>query len=178
MSTYDDFRGPLVDADKLGLPDVPGLELPTVQDHYYTLDDNDAGECRGIYARELEASYVDNNIDSIRILLPDLWSNIDDQTLTLVYANGLTYEVVLGHIHSAGGQVAERYRKWGGIIFPSDGNGQLLLDATNTPRLVAIKRAVHDKWQEVQHQRLEIAEIVYSFSEIISLYGDASEIHF
>ncbi len=167
----------LVNAADIGLPDVPGVELPTVEEHYYTLDDDDAGECRGIYQRELDESYVDNHIDSMRILLPDLWSNIDDQTLYLTYSNGLAYEVQLGHIDFHGGAMASRYHRSGGLIFPTDEHGsQYLLNATNTPNLVAIKEHVHEEWAKVQHQRLEIAEIVYSFAQVMSKYSslDAS----
>jgi hypothetical protein len=167
----------LVNADEIGLPDVPGVELPTVEEHYYTLDDDDAGECRGIYQSELDEAYVDNHIDSIRILLPDLWSNIDDQILYLTYEHGLAYEVQLGHIDFGGGAMAQRFRKSGGLIFPSDDYGtQYLLNATNTPNLVAIREHVHDEWRKVQQKRLQIAEIVYSFAQVMTKYSslDAS----
>jgi hypothetical protein len=171
MSTYDDFSGPLVDADKLGLPDVPGLELPTVPEHYYVLDDDDAGECRGIYESELETLYVDNNISWIRIMMPDLWDHPDNHPLTVSYENGLTYEVQLGTIDFSPGPAADRYWKSGGMIFPTDNGGRILLDQTNTPRLVAIRELIHDEWREIQEQRLEIAEIVYNITQVMSKYS-------
>ena len=158
-----------INPDDFGIPVDPDVALPTVQDREYWVDDDDAMSGHWIYESELTDSYVDNNIDSIRIMLPDLWDHPDNYPLYVTYTNGLSYEVVLGQIDWGGGSRAERYRKSGGIIFPTDPDGTaILLDNTNTPNLVAIRAYIHEEWAKVQHPRLEIAELVCSFSQIIS----------
>jgi hypothetical protein len=55
-------RVQLVPADQL--PPVQGLDLPTIEPHTYQLVDDDEKVCRVISEDELEASYIDNHIQS------------------------------------------------------------------------------------------------------------------
>ena len=166
----------LVNADDLGLPEVPGVELPTVPEHTYPLDDYDNSECRIITEHELDAAYVDHNIVNFSIVLPDIWSDIDAQVLTVDYASGRQYQLTLHDVQDGPGSYPERYLQWNGVIVATDANGTALLDTSNTPNLAYIKSYVHEKWREVQEQRLEIAEMVAAFAEAIGHLSHASHL--
>lgn len=167
-------RGRLVDADAIGLPDVPGLDLPTIE-HTYALLDDDASNCRNIGQAELEASYVDNHIVLVEPVQPDPWTldpaSIDSQDLRLVYADLRRYAVRLGSIDVGSGAVPHQYRKAGGIIVPVEAGGLPVLNATNTPRLAALRLNLHEQLRQRAADRLEIAELVSVFAGAISQLG-------
>jgi hypothetical protein len=181
MSDITD-RGPLVDADDIGLPPVEGLDLPQVETRTFALTDDDAGECRTIDEVELAASYVDNNIVAIEPLQPDPWTldpaSIDNQDLQVTYASGARFATKLGSINMNSGPTRYDLRKSGGLIFPVDSSGNPLFDATNTPRLAAIRWSFLEQLRQRSEERLEIAEIVNAFAGAISSLGNTADLKF
>ena len=166
--------GPFVDADEIGLPPVEGLEPPTVSEPAYTLNDEDASNCRNIGAAELVAGYVDSNIVTTEPLQLDFWldpANLDAQDLSVGYSDGRQLAIKLGSIGLAAGPWATEFTKRGGIIYPVDAGGQVLLDATNTPTLSWLRRHLHEQLAQLAGQRLEIAMIVGAFASAVSGLG-------
>jgi hypothetical protein len=150
------------------LADVPGLTLPSVENRSYALLDDDDKVCRRIDEDELEASYVDNGIDTFRLLdVNVLTLNVDDQAVRLTYADGRTVDLPLGAIKLNAPVRAGQYGQWHGIIYAIDDAGNILLDATNTPHLADIRRWYLAEAKRVNDQRIEIAEVVHAFAEII-----------
>lgn len=167
MSTRVSF----IDSDLL--PSVSGLELPTVELHTYPLVDDDDKVCRIISEDELEESYVDNNIDTFRLEAVDwLTLDVDREYVEIVYFGGARTSLLLGSISFSVGTTAEQYAKSNGVIYPINSFGGLLLDATNTPRLVAMRTWYHREAKRVNDQRIEIAEVVHSFAGIIGHLGN------
>ena len=164
----------LVDAQDFAL-EPHELELPEVEEHFYPLTDHDARECRNIGRDELAESYVDQNIVRIEPMQPDPWTldpaSIDKQDLGITYRNDASLGIRLGSIDISGGPVARSFIKSEGIIFPVDEGGRLLMDATNTPILSAVRRDLHEQLAGRSEKRLEIAQLVAAFANIISLNG-------
>ena len=174
MSNPDDVtttktRVTLVHFDPEILADVPGLVLPSTEPRSYTLVDNDAKVCRSISDDELQATYVDNNIDTYQLLDVNLLTlDVDNQYVTLNYTNGANTALLLGSIDYGAPVRTEEYGQSNGIIYPIDSDGNLLLNATNTPNLAAIRVWYYNEAKRINDQRLQIAEIVHSFAQNIS----------
>lgn len=167
MSTRVTF----IDSDLL--PSVPGLELPTVESHTYMLLDDDEKVCRVISEGELEESYVDNNIHTFRLQVVDwLTLDVDKKDVNIVYFSGARTSLLLGSIAFGAGRRAEQYAKVKGVIYPIDDSGALLLNATNTPRLVAMRTWYHKEAKRVNDERIQIAEMVHRFGQAISHLGN------
>ena len=161
-----------IDADLL--PSATGLELPAVETRTYALVDDDERVCRVISEAELEESYVDNNIDTFRLRGVNwLTLEIEKEYVDIVYFGGAKASLLLGSISFGAGERAKHYAKKGGVIYPIDEFGVLLLNATNTPRLRAIRTWYNKETLRVSAERLEIAEIVHSFSGAIGVLGNA-----
>jgi len=159
-----------VDSDLL--PSVPGLDPPTVQPHTYMLLDDDEKVCRVISEDELEESYVDNNIDTFKLQGVDwLTLDVDKESVDIKYFGGAKTSVLLGSISFGAGKRADQYAKKDGVIYPIDDFGTLLLSATNTPRLVAMRTWYHKEAKRVNDQRIEIAEMVHQFAHAIGHLG-------
>ena len=164
-----------VDSDLL--PPVPGLEPPSVEQHTYSLLDEDEKVCRIISEDELEASYVDNNIATFKLRDVNwLTLDVDKEDVDITYSNGGRTALRLGSIDFGGGAMAPQYAKKDGVIYPIDDSGELLLDATNTPQLVAIRSWYHKEAKRVNDERLEIAEIVHEFGHAIGHLGHAGHL--
>jgi hypothetical protein len=158
----------IVDIQDLGIPPAPGVNLPTVT---YILDDDDAGECRYTSKDEIRPFYVDDPIH-VTPVQPDVWTlDIDNQEVTFTYSTGAQYTVLLGSIDMNPGPGASRFRKSGNIVFPTDEGGQILLNATTTPRLAGLRIYLHEQTLRISEERLKMAEIVYAFTQIMHLYG-------
>lgn len=167
----------LVKFDSDLLPDVPGLDLPTIENRTYVLVDDDEKVCRVIDQDELEASYVDNNIVTFKLRDVNwLTLDVDNQFVDITYADGSGTSLLLGSISYGGGVRTDQYGKTGGIIYPIDAAGNLQLNATNTPRLVGIRIWYYNEAKRVNDQRIEIAEVVHSFAEIIGELGHAGHL--
>jgi hypothetical protein len=164
-------HGGLIDEDELeraGVPAPAGVDLPTV-DGQITLDDDDAGECRYATKPEIRDIYLDNPVTATPIQ-PDVWTlEIDNQSVTFTYSNGAQYTIQLGQINWDPGPAASRYRKTGGIVYPTDEGGNVLVNATTTPRLANVRMNLHDQVREISEQRLEMAQLVNSFASILAM---------
>jgi hypothetical protein len=153
------------------LPDVPGVDVPVTDPPSYVLVDNDAQVCRVISSVDLDASYVDNNIDTFRLLDVNSLSldQIDSEYLSINYTNGATTALQLGSIDFGAPVRTDQYGQSGGIIYPIDSSGKLALNATNTPHLAAMRTWYLNEAKRVNDEHLQIAEIVHKFAEIIDL---------
>jgi hypothetical protein len=160
----------IVDIQDLGIPEAPGVDLPTVA---YILDDDDAGECRYTSKDEMRPLYVDNPV-SVAPVEADVWTlEIDNQYVAFTYASGTQHSILLGTIDMDPGPGAARYRKSGNIIFPTDDGGTVLLNATTTPRLAGLRTYLHEETLKRSEERLQMAEIVYAFTQIMGQYTNA-----
>jgi hypothetical protein len=167
-------RVQLIPADLL--PPVPGLDEPTIDAHTYVLVDDDKKVCRVISEDELEADYVDNDIDTFKLRNVNwLTLDVDKQYVDITYASGAKASVLLGSIDYGSGVRAEQYGKSKGVIYPIDGAGALLLNNTNTPRLVAMRTWYWNEAKRVNDERIQIAEVVHSFAEAIGALGNTME---
>lgn len=165
-------RGPFIDADLL--PSVAGLEPPSVGPREYVLVDADERVCRVISEQELDASYVDNNIHTFKLDQVDwLTLNVDKEWVRITYTTGARTELLLGAISLGPGKVPEEYYKTEGVIYPIDSKGGRLLNATNTPSLVAMRTWYLNEARRAIDERIKIAEIVHHFSQAIGALGTA-----
>jgi hypothetical protein len=167
-----------IDADTL--PHQPGVQEPTVQQHQVPLLDDDANQCTTISAWGLSPVYLPYNpsyVDAIHTLVsyrvPDEWSieGWQNEPLTVQLESGQHWQVPLHMVEAYAGAAATQYRKSNNIYFPADDSGTVLLNATNTPNLVWAKYFIYESVKRIHEQRLQIAEIVYSFSQAISALG-------
>ena len=101
-------RRPFIDSDLL--PPVPGLDPPTLEPHTYVLVDNDAKVCRVISEVELEASYVDNNIETFQLQdINVLTLDVDNHDVNITYSSGAKASfLMLGSIDFEDGRMAEQ----------------------------------------------------------------------
>ena len=165
----------LVKFDPDLLADVPGLNPPTTEARSYALVDNDAKVCRVVSEDELQAAYVDNNIDTFQLQDVNwLTLDVDNQYVSLNYANGANTTLLLGSIDYGAPVRTEQYGQSNGIIYPIDSDGNLQLNATNTPNLAAMRVWYYNEAKRINDQRLQIAEIVHSFAACIGGLGHAA----
>jgi hypothetical protein len=144
------------------------VDLPEVDPGSYTLVDNDGKSCRRITDDDLAAWSVDNHIASFRLLdINWLTLDVDNQTLSLTYESGATARVVLGSIADSTPGPPPFYGQSNGIIYPIDESGNLLLNGSTTPNLVAIRAWYHGEAKRVNDQRLQVAEVAHAFTDII-----------
>jgi hypothetical protein len=166
----------LINVDSGLLDQVPGVKLPGVEPSTYVLVDNDAKECRVIQEDEFTASYIDRDIQTFQLQdINVLTLDVDNHNVTLTYGNGSQTSLMLGSISFSGGGMADQYAKSGGIIYPIDEGGMVLLDGTNTPNLVAIRTWYQNEAKRVNDQRLQVAEVVHAFADMIAESGHAAE---
>ena len=144
--------------------------VPT--DYQVTLDDDDAAVCRWATKDEIRSMYVDNPITA-SALQPDVWTlsidHIDGESITFGYANGASLTTTLGSIDMNFGPVASRYRKSGGIAYPADDAGNVIINASTAPRLVHLRQWVHQELRNRAEQRLQMAELVNAFASIMAM---------
>ena len=165
-------RGPFIDVDLL--PTVAGLEVPSVGPREFVLVDDDERVCRVISERELDASFVDSNIDTFKLDQVDwLTLEVDKEDVNITYSTGAKTALRLGSISLGGGKMATQYYKTKGVIYPIDDVGTLLLNGANTPNLVAVRTWYHTEARRVIDERIKIAEIVHVFGQAIGALGTA-----
>ena len=166
-------NGPLIDVDALrdaGVPVSDEIDYPTVGGGL-VLDDDDAQVCRYATAGELEPMYIDNAVNVSDVQPDVLTLEVDESDITFTMPNGRTWTTTVGQLRGDRSGTAERYRKTGDVVFPTDGSGYMLLNETTTPRLCGLYQWLHEQTRERSQVRLEIAEIVYAFTSIIGLNG-------
>ena len=172
-SNHIGANGPLIDVDALrdaGVPVSDEIDYPSVGGGL-VLDDDDAQVCRYATAGELEPMYVDNAV-GVSDVQADVWTlEIDDSEITFTLPNGRTWTTKVGELRGDRSGSAQRYRKSGDVVFPTDDNGYLLLNQTTTPRLYGLYWWLREQVRERSQQRVEIAEVVYAFTSIIGLNG-------
>jgi hypothetical protein len=172
-SNYPGANGPLIDVDDLrdaGVPVSDEIDYPTVGGDY-VLDDDDEQVCRYATRDEIVPMYIDNAVQ-VSDVQADVWTlEIDQSEITFTYANGRSWTTTVGQLRGDGGGHAERYRKTGDLVFPSDAGGYTIINDTTCPRLVALYGWMHEQMRERSEQRLEIAEIVSAFAQIIGLHS-------
>ena len=158
------------------MPAVEGLDLPTLEPRTYYLIDDDEKVCRVIDDAEFQAAYVDNLIETFKLRNVDwLTLAVDKEYVDIVYANGCKAAILLGSIDYAPGPRAAEYTKIKGVIYPIDATGTSLLNATNTPNLVAMRTWYWEEAKRVNDERIRIAEVVHSFAQIINQLGTARD---
>lgn len=119
----------------------------------------------------VDSIYVDNNIVSLS-LQPDVWTlEIDNQPLNLWYADGHEFQILLGSILDSYDGPARLVQMSNGLVAGADHSMQPMFNAFTTPRLTWIRHELHRRVQELAAERLELAQIVHAFTEIISAYG-------
>ena len=113
---------------------------------------------------ELRAAYVDSNIDTFQLLQDVSWLtlDVDNQYVNVKYTNGASTTLLLGSIDYGASVRTEQYGQSSGIIYPIDADGNLVLNATNTPSLKAMRVWYNSEAKRINDQRLQIAEIVAS----------------
>jgi hypothetical protein len=172
------------------LPDdmVPPQPQPQHQQQQQTqatvpLLDDDANVCTTIspyglahwWGQPYRADYVDNVYSIVEFKPSDPWgfAGIMSDPVTIRLANGMNYtfrrDWVTGDLNAA-----SQYRKHGGIIFPADVAGNLMLNQMNTPNLVWVDNFILALTKRAAQQRCQMAELVYSFSQAVSALGHAS----
>jgi hypothetical protein len=167
-------RGPFIDVDLL--PSVAGLEVPSVGPREYVLVDDDERVCRVISEKELDASYVDHHIDTFKLDQVDwLTLNVDQEMVKIKYTTGAKTELLLGAISLGPGKVPEEYYKTKGVIYPLDPGrpGDLLLNASTTPALVAMRTWYLNEARRAIEERIKIAEVVHIFAGTVGALGNA-----
>lgn len=156
------------------LPAVPGLEAPTVGPHEHVLLDDDEQVCRVIDDRDLEESYVDDNINTFRLRdLNWLVPEVDKEILDLVYVDGRRASMRLGSISLEPSRMAEQYGKKSGVIYAIDRQGNRIFDRSNTPNLAFIRRWYLTEVKKLIDTRVEIAEVTHAFASTIGALGNA-----
>jgi hypothetical protein len=142
----------------------PELQEPTVDASSYVLIDNDAKNCRVIDQDEFTASFVDNNI--VKCYLADFSpfeETLDNEYLVVNYQNGHQIQIQFGLIDAQPGVFPAEYAKTGGLIYPIDESGVVLLNDATTPTLMYTRDWVINQWKEASQENLQMAELVNAF---------------
>ncbi|MEO0617601.1 MAG: hypothetical protein AAFY69_15840 [Pseudomonadota bacterium] len=171
----------LIDTDLLDLEKFDDLEEPTSSSLEFPLLDDDVGECRLTHASELRDLYIDNGI--VRIMPPKVnmsplafdVAELERQESMIHYSDGAQLLLPLDRILLTPGQPPRRFLKHGGIIYPIDINGHLVLNASTVPFLAAVRSQFQRDMEERSDQLIEMAELVNAFAGIISLNSNVAE---
>lgn len=156
------------DLERAGIQTPEAVNLPTIDQ--VTLDDDDSGGCYYVNKTDIRDLYLDNPVHAGAVQV-DVWTleGLDDQYLTFTYSNGAQYTIQVGQINMGAGAGATRYRKSGGIVYPTDDAGTVLINSVTTPRLAAVRYYLQDEVRKISEERLEMAELVNSFAKIIAM---------
>lgn len=160
------------------LVEKANLELPSVEPNKYVLLDDDAKQCSIIGDDDLNAAFVDRNIDTYKLDGIETWPQVpnpDKHNVILTYKDGHQTSVLIGSISLDNGPAPDQYYKSGGTIYPIDKSGASLLDATNTPNLSYIRNKYWDMARQKVQTDLMFAQIVATFASAVSALGHAGE---
>jgi hypothetical protein len=154
-------RGRLITVKELtdaGVHVDPTVNLPTVENFY--LDDDDAGLCRMVTRDELRPIYADNPV-YVAPIQPDwLTLEIENEPVLFTYGNGASMTTTLGSIDYGYGAGAARYRKSGGIAYPTDEGGNVVMNATTMPRLAQLHVWALEQMQQPRHRLAGLAVLL------------------
>lgn len=105
----------------------------------------------------------------------DPWApqEIDKETLTLHYANGLTYSVRLAEVGT--GSPTDRYTMKDSLIVPCDAHLTVSLTRSHVPHLYLLREHIHATIRRVIQERLEIAYVVAAFADIIGINSSGGD---
>jgi hypothetical protein len=122
---------------------------------------------------DFAAIYVDN-ATGFRIQV-DPWApqEIDKETITLYYANGLTYSVKLGDVGTGG--YTDRYTLKDSIIVPCDAHLAVSLPQSHVLNLRLLRQHIHDVIRRAIADRLEIAYVVAAFADVIGINSSGGD---
>lgn len=127
---------------------------------------------------ELRINYQFDAKDDIETFRPldvnPFTLDVDRSDANIAYVGGATTELPLGSISFGSGRWTNCHAKSGGMIYPIDESGILLLNATNTPRLVAMRHWYHEQAKLAIEQNLAMAELVYVFAGAVAHLGNAA----
>jgi hypothetical protein len=153
----------LLDAGVKLRQDGPDLQPPTVGGYYVI--DNDAKTCRMADATEFDETYVDKNIATFHLQdFSPFEESLDNENLIVDYSSGTEASIRFGLIDNTGsGSATDLYAKSGGLIYPIDESGTVVLNKTNTPVLAATREWVLNKWAQAGADNLKMAELVEAF---------------
>jgi len=140
------------------------MQTPTTE-HKYSILDNDSKTCRIADEAEFKQSYVDYNISLFRLQdASPFEESLDNENLIVTYADGTVTTIRFGLISTDNSPApVDEYAKTGGLIYPIDDNGDLQLNATNTPVLAATRQWVLDQWVAASKENLKMAQLVNDF---------------
>lgn len=130
----------------------------------------------GTYWDYSDADFAERYVDNFAYweIQPDVLDlqAIDNETLTIRLANGLEHRMPLGQI---GGSLSGwRYVQHDGLIFPaSDLN--ITYDAYKCPTLNALRMQLHIVVNEAARRRLQLAWIVFAFSQVGSIASSGGD---
>jgi hypothetical protein len=137
------------------------------------INDDDEGVCRLVTREEARAMYIDDPTTASAVQ-PDVWTlELDDSDVTLGYSTGAQVTIKVGWINTEMGPGATDYTKTGGVLYPTDGGGNVLWNAETMPRLGRMKEYLLGETLKISEERLKMAELVYRFTEIMGQYGSA-----
>jgi hypothetical protein len=150
----------------------PTVQLPTASLEGYNptvgVDDEDRQRTISTKLQQVRKSpeYVDNGLISVRPR-GDVWT-LQVFDLTFQYADGRMLTVPWSEIDQGSAPMARLYRRRGGVIYPLGADGKPTYDAENTPQIAVGARMIHGMVAKASEDRLEIAELVYTFSGLIA----------
>lgn len=126
------------------------------------------------------AQYVDNNVVSLRMHVPDT-SSIDGQPLHLWYQAGNQISPVLGSIVQDNNPCSKFIMDSSQLIMPANRELHPMLNSMTTPRLYWIRTALHadpGRLAAVSDDQLDeyFGQIAYQYAQNTS-YTDAAAMH-
>jgi hypothetical protein len=158
------------------MDEMEGVTLPSVSPREYVVVDHDDKVCRVVDETEFDATYVDRNIATFKLRGVNwLTLDVDENVVDIVYDDGRRASVLLGSIDLSAPVRTQQYGKSGSVINPIDESGAMRLNATDTPNLAAMRRWYHREATRVNDERIEIAEVVHSFAQIINVLGSGHD---
>jgi hypothetical protein len=162
----------VIDVEDTGRPPPEGVTLPTLPDPQVGLVDQDSGECVALPLSEIRDSpqYVDNDIERVEARPLD-WLTLQVDTMDLIYGSGQRLTFWLDTIDHSPRARADSYERRDGVIWPLDSTGAVMLDAQNTPNIVAFASAVHEEIARRHEERIEMGELVVAFAGAIGRLG-------
>ncbi len=116
--------------------------------------------------------YADNFSD---IVIPEgltIWDDLDAATVTLKYANGMTYPLAMNVVD--GNTPASRLLNHSNyLVIPADESLNPVLTGRTMPNLFHVRIQLLELEKQVKDQQLEIGRLVWQFSEILKEYQSA-----
>jgi hypothetical protein len=110
--------------------------------------------------------YADNFTD-VQIPEVTVWDPIDQQTITVVYANGSTLPVVLNTIEQSQTPASKLLNHNNFLIIPADDGLNPVLSARTCPNLFALRVELNEADARYKAQQIQIGELVNQFAKAI-----------